>query len=130
MEINQYNGMTLAYIGDAIYELCIRQYVLNSNETKVKQLHKKVTKLVNSSAQAKFIHYLLNKNILTDEEKNIYLRGRNAKVNSNRKNVDLAIYHEATGFEALCGYLYLLNRKERLDYIIKLILSEEEEHGF
>lgn len=69
MEINQYNGMTLAYIGDAIYELCIRQYVLNSNETKVKQLHKKVTKLVNSSAQAKFIHYLLNKNILTDEEK-------------------------------------------------------------
>lgn len=129
MEANQYNGMTLAYIGDAIYELYIRKYVLDLGKTKVKEIHKLVTNFVNANTQAKYMAWLLEKDILTSEEKSIYLRGRNAKVSSNRKNVDLANYHEATGFEALFGYLHLLGNNARIELILKLILNWEDNDG-
>ncbi len=126
MNANLYNGLTLAYIGDAIFEIYIRKQALAEGLTKVKEIHKFVTKRVNSEAQAKYIKYLLTNDLLTEEEKDIYLRGRNAHVKSNRKNVDIIIYHEATGFEALVGYLNLLDNNQRLEEIFDIIFREVE----
>ena len=126
MNANLYNGLTLAYIGDAIFEIYIRKEALAAGLTKVKEIHKFVTKRVNSEAQAKYIKYLLDNNFLTEEEKDIYLRGRNAHVKSNRKNVDLMIYHEATGFEALAGYLNLIGDDSRLYEIFEKVFREVE----
>lgn len=126
MNANLYNGLTLAYIGDAIFEIYIRKQALAAGLTKVKEIHKFVTKRVNSEAQAKYIKYLLTNDLLTEEEKDIYLRGRNAHVKSNRKNVDIIIYHEATGFEALVGYLNLIDNNQRLEEMFDIIFREVE----
>lgn len=122
MDANLYNGMSLAYIGDAVYEIYVRQYALSIGLTKVNNLHKKVVEFTSGEAQAKIIKGFLNDNILTEEEISIYKRGRNSHVNSNRKNIDLANYLDATGFEALIGYLYLSGKIDRLEELLKLIL--------
>lgn len=127
MSPNMYNGLSLAYIGDAIYELYIRKYALSRKGTKVKQLHNLVTKFTSAKAQANAVHYLLNNEVLTEEEINIFKRGRNSHVNTSRKNVELATYLDATGFEALMGYLYLGNQMERLNELISIIISIDEE---
>lgn len=123
MEANLYNGLTLAYMGDAIYEVYVRNYVLSLGFTKVNELHKKVICYTNAIAQAKTIHYYLEKNILTETELNIFKRGRNSHVHTKRKNVDLANYLDATGFEAILGYLYLKNEKIRLEELIAISLK-------
>lgn len=122
MDANLYNGMSLAYIGDAVYEIYVRQYALSIGLTKVNNMHKKVVEFTSGEAQAKIIKGFLNDNILTEEEISIYKRGRNSHVNSNRKNIDLANYLDATGFEALIGYLYLSGKIDRLEELLKLIL--------
>ena len=122
MDANLYNGMSLAYIGDAVYEIYVRQYALSIGLTKVNNLHKKVVEFTSGEAQAKIIKGFINDNILTEEEISIYKRGRNSHVNSNRKNIDLANYLDATGFEALIGYLYLSGKIDRLEELLKLIL--------
>ena len=122
MDANLYNGLSLAYIGDAVFEIYVRKHALSSGITKVNNLHKKVIEFTSGSSQAKFIKDLINNNVLTDEEIAIYKRGRNSHVNSNRKNIDLANYLDATGFEALIGYLYLKGNVERLEELINLIL--------
>ena len=83
--------------------------------TKVNNLHKRVVEYTSGEAQAKTIKAFLNDNVLTEEEISIYKRGRNSHVNSNRKNIDLANYLDATGFEALIGYLYLSEKTDRVD---------------
>lgn len=122
VNVKLYNGMTLAYIGDAYYELLIRNLALEKGFTKVKDIHKFVTTHVNSYAQEKYIFYLINNDLLTDEETEIYKKGRNSAVKSHRK-VDLQTYHNATGFEALIGYLYLNKALERIDYLLNAILG-------
>lgn len=122
MNAAMYNGLCLAYIGDSIYELYVRKYILSLGVTKVKDLHKRVTEFTCGEAQANAIHYLIENNILTEEEKTYFKRGRNSHVNSSRKNIDLLTYLDATGFESLLGFLYLDNRIERLEEIIELIL--------
>lgn len=123
MQVQLYNGLSLAYIGDAIYELYIRKYILSLGYTKVKDLHKRVTEFTCGEAQAKAMYHLLNENLLSDEEINYYKRGRNSHVNSNRKNIDIKTYLDATGFEALIGYLYLDNQIERLEEIINIVID-------
>ena len=123
MEANLYNGLTLAYIGDAIYEIYVRKYALSLGFTKVNELHKKVTCYTNALAQAKAIHHCLEQNILTDTELSIFKRGRNSHIHTKRKNVDLANYLDATGFEALLGYLYLKNDTLRLEELIAISLN-------
>lgn len=123
MQANMYNGLCLAYIGDSIYEMYIRKYVLSLGYTKVKDLHKKVTEFTCGESQALAMYYLLNENFLSEEEISIYKRGRNSHVNSNRKNIDIKTYLDATGFEALIGYLYLDNRIDRLDEIISIVVN-------
>ena len=120
----QSNGLTLAYIGDAVYELYIREYVVNQGYTKVNKLHKEVIKYTSGNAQARFMHYFLENNILTDEEITYFKRGRNSHVNSSRKNMELKDYLDATGFEALIGYLYLSNNQERLMELISIAIEK------
>ena len=122
MDANLYNGLTLAYIGDAIYEVYVRKYALSLGLTKVNNLHKKVIEFTKGEAQAKAIKELIASGVLTEEEIAIYKRGRNSHINSNRKNIDLANYLDATGFEALIGYLYLSEKIERLEELINLTL--------
>ena len=123
MDANLYNGMTLAYIGDVVYELYVRKYALSLGLTKVNNLHKKVIEFTSGEAQAKIMKELLDSNSLSDEEISIYKRGRNSHVNSNIKNIDLAVYLDATGFEALIGYLYLNENIARLEEIINLVFK-------
>jgi ribonuclease-3 family protein len=112
------NGVTLAYIGDSFYDLSIRKYLIDKGYTKVNELHKNSTRFVSATSQAKSINQLISNGFLTQEEIKIVKRGRNAKNNHKRPNVDVLTYKHSTSFEALIGYLYLLNRTERLNEII------------
>ena len=123
MDANLYNGLTLAYIGDAVFEIYVRKYALSLGLTKVNNLHKKVIEFTKGESQAKTIRELINAGVLTDEEIAIYKRGRNSHINSNRKNIDLANYLDGTGFEALIGYLYLNDNITRLEEIISMVFK-------
>lgn len=128
MDYNQLNGLSLAYLGDAVYELRIREYLLNKGYTKVNTLNKKCVEFTSGKKQADFIYYLINDKILNDSELQIYKRGRNSHIGSVRKNIDIETYLSATGFEALIGYLYLSD-KNRLDEIMDLIIKRKEENS-
>lgn len=118
MDAIQYNGLTLAYIGDAVYELRIRNYLLSQNLTKVNELHKKAINYTQGKSQSYAMHYFLDNNLLTDEEISMFKRGRNSSVAKIRKNITRADYLEGTGFESLIGYLYLSNKIDRMNEII------------
>ncbi|TCS81568.1 ribonuclease-3 family protein [Tepidibacillus fermentans] len=110
------NALNLAYIGDAVYEMYIRHFlVLQGGKPNV--LHKKAIQFVSAKAQAQILHYLLPN--LTEEEKEIVKRGRNTKSNTSPKNADIVDYRHSTAFEALIGYLYLSDNKERMDSLIQ-----------
>ncbi|HEY4543346.1 MAG TPA: ribonuclease III domain-containing protein [Tissierellaceae bacterium] len=115
--------LQLAYIGDAVYELFVRTYVLDGNKS-VNELHKSSTKYVKADAQARFIHNLEDK--LTEKEIAIVKKGRNAKSNTSPKNADIVDYKYATGFECLFGYLYLREDYDRLYELFMLIIKDKE----
>lgn len=123
MDANLLNGLSLAYIGDAIYELRVREYILNKGYGKVNDLHKNVVKFTSGKAQAEFIHYFLENNLLFEDEISIFKRGRNSHVHTSRKNLDIQLYLDATGFEALIGYLYLCKKSERLNELLEVIFN-------
>jgi len=112
--------LQLAYIGDAVYELLIRTYLLD-RDLSVNQLHKTTTKYVKAKAQSELIHKV--EFMLTDEEKSYVKKGRNTKINSSPKNADILDYKYATGFECLFGYLYLSNQDLRLIEILKIMME-------
>ena len=118
------NSLTLAYIGDAIYELYIRKYLINKNIVKINDLQKEAVKYVSAKAQSSFINKLIENNILTEEEIDVYKRARNHKQNHKPKNTDIVTYKNATGLEAIIGYLYLNNKNDRIDVIMKYIEGE------
>lgn len=111
-EPGEYSPLALAYIGDAVYELAIRTLVMNRGNTQVNKMHKKTASLVKAEAQAGF--YKILEEILTEEERAAYRRGRNAKSFTMAKNATMKDYRMATGFEALMGYLYLTEQFERM----------------
>lgn len=119
------NVLVLAYIGDAIYELKIRNHFIKLNN--VNELQKTVIKYVSAKGQAKFITFLLDNNILEEEEISIFKRAKNHKTNHKPKNTDIITYKIATGLEAIFGYLYLNNNIERIDYLINLLFKTFEE---
>lgn len=121
-DIKSYSGLTLAYIGDAIYDLVIRTYIVWHGNAPVNKLHKQVVKLVQASAQAKLYHTV--QDMLTEEEEIIYKRGRNAKSFTSAKNADIVEYRTATGLEALFGYLYLTGQTTRLLELIHPVINE------
>ena len=123
MDANLLNGLTLAYMGDAYFEILIRQHFINLGYNKVNDLHKLVIKYTSGKSQAEFIHHFLANDILTEEETQIFKRGRNSHVHTSRKNLDIKTYMDATGFEALIGYLYLKNELNRIEKLIEIIFS-------
>jgi ribonuclease-3 family protein len=112
-----FNGQTLAYIGDAIWEIRIREYLLSKGLTKVNDLHKTAIRYTSATGEAKAIVSLLT-GFLRTEEIDIFKRGRNAEATHHPKAVDLATYHQSTGFEAVIGSLYLEKKEERLTEIV------------
>lgn len=113
------NVMSLAYLGDAIYEVYIRENLINKY-AKVDELQRNAINYVSAKGQVRILDELINNNILNDEELDIIKRGRNYKRNIHPKNTDIITYKKSSGFEALIGYLYLkdMNRlKEILTYI-------------
>lgn len=111
-DIRTYSPLTLAYIGDAIYDLVIRTVVVERANQSANNLHKKTVRYVNARVQAKMIEALESE--LTEDEVAVYYRGRNAKSYTSAKNASIIEYRKATGLEALCGYLYLTGQQERL----------------
>jgi ribonuclease-3 family protein len=107
-----YSPSQLAYIGDSIYEILVRSYIIKNSDVSVNQMHRHTIKFVKAKSQAELVKNL--DPIFTEEEKRIIKRGRNAKVTSSPKNAELMDYRYATGFEALMGYLYLNRRFDRL----------------
>lgn len=120
MKPELYNGLSLAYIGDTVYETYVREMILDGGLTKVNDLHKKAIKYTSGVGQAYIVTKLLEDNILTEDEQVYYKRGRNSHVKKVRKNVARQTYLRATGYEALIGYLYLSKNFERLDFLFKL----------
>ena len=127
MDANLLNGLSLAYIGDAIYEVYIREYILSLGYSNVNRLHKKACEFTSGVSQSKFIRYFLDNNILTEEEQSIYKRGRNSHNHSVRKNIDIQSYMEATGFEAVIGYLYINKNPERITELINICIEINKE---
>ena len=115
------NNLVLAYLGDAVYEVYIREYLIKSGLCRAKDLQKESINYVSAKNQARFLEDMLNNNILNDDEIDIIKRGRNAHSHSS-KSTDIITYKKSTGLEALIGYLYL-NDKNRLDDIMKEILK-------
>ena len=116
-DVRAYSPLTLAYIGDAIYDLVIRSVIVERANRSANDLHKKTTRYVKAEAQAKMILALMEE--LTEEEEAVYKRGRNAKSYTVAKNASMADYRKATGFEALMGFLYLTGQVDRLLYLVK-----------
>jgi len=122
MKASESSPLVLAYIGDAIYEVYVRNKLVSQHNIQVDKLHKMAVNMVKSSAQAKSYHKIEQE--LTEEELAVFKRGRNAK-SSVPKNSDMSEYKIATGLEALIGYIYLSGDNKRLDEIMNLILREE-----
>lgn len=119
--------LTLAFLGDAVYELCVRQRIVSGGNTPVNNMHQKTVKLVNAAAQSAAFERIAEQ--LTEEELAIYKRGRNANATSSPKHAELADYRRATGVEALFGYLYLKGEIDRINQIFDLanVLTETQE---
>ncbi|MDK8238812.1 Mini-ribonuclease 3 [Gemella morbillorum] len=123
----QMQALALAYIGDSIYDIMSREYVMKNHLGKINDLHRTVSTLVSARAQASFMKDILENNILTDIEESIYIRGKNQKNNSKAKNASIMEYKLATGLEAVFGYLYLEKNFERLEEMFNYIINLYEE---
>ena len=117
VDVRTYSPLTLAYIGDGIYDLIIRSLVVAKGNTRASELHKRTSQIVKAKTQADMAEILLP--MLTEEEADIYRRGRNAKSPTMAKNATMSDYRKATGFEALMGYLYLTGQTDRMLELIK-----------
>jgi ribonuclease-3 family protein len=117
VDIRTYSPLALAYIGDGVFDLVIRTVVVGRGNTRANQLHQRTSRIVKAHTQALIIAYLEEQ--LTEEERDIYRRGRNAKSPTMAKNATMSDYRKATGLEALVGYLYLTDRFDRLVELIR-----------
>ena len=118
----QYSPLTLAFLGDAVYEMVIRSIVVTGRNQAVSKFHRETIHLVNAGVQARMAKTL--REVFTEEEKAVYRRGRNAKAATSAKNASIGEYRSATGFEAVLGYLYLQEKYERIYELIRLSLPE------
>ncbi len=118
---SMYSPLTLAYIGDSVYEVYVRANLLKNGNLPTNRLHKESIKFVSAESQSGFMEKL--EPLLTQEEDAVYKRGRNAKSYTVPKHARLIDYKRATGFEALIGYLYLSKNQERIDELMKIIFN-------
>lgn len=124
VDIKEYSPLTLAYIGDSIYDLIIKSLMVSHGNKQVNKLHKDTSNLVQASTQSLMMRTMQEH--LTEEEHAVYKRGRNAKSVSPAKNQSITDYRRATGFEALLGYLYLKKEWKRLLDLVKIGLDSLE----
>ncbi|MFV0465708.1 MAG: Mini-ribonuclease 3 [Lachnospiraceae bacterium] len=122
IDIRSYSPLTLAYIGDGIYDLIIRTIIVGKGNARTKDLHHQTSHVVKAETQAKMSDKLMP--FLNKEEESVYRRGRNAKSATMAKNASVIDYRKATGFEALMGYLYLNNEMDRIVELIKIGIHE------
>ena len=123
MDLRCVNVLVFAYLGDTIYEDYIRKYLISLGINSVDVLQKESVKYVSAKSQCKILSYLIENNLLTEIELDVVKRGRNYKRVSHPKNTDIITYKMSSGFEALIGYLYLNNDKDRLNEIMNYILG-------
>lgn len=116
-DIRSFSPLTLAYIGDAVYEIVIRTIIVEKGNAPVNKLHHKASSLVKAVAQKEALEAILP--MLTEEEEAVYKRGRNAKSYTSAKNASVIDYRIATGFEALMGFLYLMGKNERMLELVR-----------
>ena len=121
--VNTINSLALAYLGDSIYEVYVREYLLKHNIVKVNELQKSAVKYVSAKGQCKYLMSMIESNFLTDEELTIITRARNHKSHTSPKNTDIVTYKYSTGLEALIGYLYLSNKNNRISDIMNYIFN-------
>ena len=122
VDIRTYSPLALAYIGDGIFDLVIRSIVVGKGNTKASQLHYRTSHIVKAKTRAEMMKVL--EEILTPEEADIYRRGRNAKSPTMAKNATMSDYRNATGFEALMGYLYLKDEFPRIVELVKYAIEK------
>ena len=120
-DIRSFSPLTLAYIGDAVYEIVIRTIIVEKGNAPVNKLHHKASSLVKAVAQKEAMERILP--LLTKEEEAVYKRGRNAKSYTSAKNASIIDYRIATGFEALMGFLYLTGKNERMLELVKIAVN-------
>ena len=113
---NNLNPVVLAFVGDAVYSLFVRERLTFSTDLKTGELNKLATAEVNATAQSEFVKNILP--ILTEEELAVFKRARNAKKPTKAKHATVSEYNNATGLEAVLGYLYLVGETERLNYLL------------
>ena len=116
-DINSYSPLTLAYIGDDVYDLIVRTVVVERGNRAANTLHKTTSNLVKAQTQAQLVEAIME--MLSDQEQSVYRRGRNAKSYTSAKNASIGDYRKATGLEALLGYLYLTDRMDRVLELMK-----------
>ena len=126
---NALNGLSLAFIGDAVYEIMVREHLLKNGSLQIGKLHKMAVEMVRASFQASVFDFL--EPLLTEEENSILHRGRNASATHIPKNANAIEYRKATGVESLFGWLYLEQKNERIRELFEMILeySKKEENG-
>ncbi|MCR5557857.1 MAG: ribonuclease III [Butyrivibrio sp.] len=117
-DIRTYSPLTLAYIGDAIFDVIVRSILVNKGNTAVNKLHQRASSVVKAQSQAAFVKVLMDD--FTEAEADYYRRGRNSKPHTKAKNATTMDYLEATGFEAVIGFLYLSDNMDRACELIKL----------
>lgn len=120
-DIRSYSPLTLAFIGDSVYELFVRTHIIKNFNAPANQLHKKCVEHVRAEGQCKAMDII--EPLLNEDEISAFKRGRNTKIYTKAKNASLADYKRATGFEALIGYLYVTKQLDRLEELIKIILK-------
>ena len=120
--LNSVPTLNLAFIGDGVYDLLVREYLVTHSSAHVGELNQMKVELVNCKSQAAFMKQIMEQ--LSEEELDVYKRGRNTKVNSASKHSTLSDYHAATGMEALFGWLYLKGRQERINELFTLIIEQ------
>ena len=116
-DIRQYSPLTLAFLGDAVYELFVRDMIVGRGQRPAKALHKDKVRYVNAKAQARVAAAI--EPMLDETEADMMRRGRSTRVGSSAKNASLSDYHRATGLEALCGYLYMTGASDRLRELLE-----------
>ncbi|BAH05214.1 Mini-ribonuclease 3 [Clostridium kluyveri] len=129
VDIRQLNPLTLAFVGDAVYDVLVRTYLINKFQSiSVHNLHVKAIKFVKAHSQSEIIKRLEKQ--LSEEELYFFKRGRNAKSGTVPKNADIQEYRFATGFETLIGFLYLTGEVDRLNYLFEFIITLNDKGEF
>ncbi|WP_026569027.1 MULTISPECIES: Mini-ribonuclease 3 [Sediminibacillus] len=128
-DVKQMKSLTLAYMGDAVYEIYVRHHLISKGNVKPDQLHRSAVAFVSAKSQAKVINDWLEKDWLSTEEEGVVRRGRNAKSGTVPKNTDVQTYRYSTAFEALLGYLYLKGNTNRLEQLVAAAIAFVEGKG-